>query len=138
MTIRRHTSRSTVSISSRVNSTNIPLIVSRDVLTRIDYLVIAAGGGGGWDVGGGGGAGGYLAGSISYTLGFNNDTLTTVIGAGGNGAPGPVAPTASGDGTNTILSSPAITTVTAFGGGMGGNWPGFPGRFSSSLPDCPS
>ena len=49
----------------------------------IEYLVVAGGGGGGRRLGGGGGAGGYLADTITATVGSQ---LSVTIGAGGAGA----------------------------------------------------
>jgi hypothetical protein len=47
MAIRRHTSRSTVSISNRVNSANLALTLSAFPDPTLSYLVVAGGGGGG-------------------------------------------------------------------------------------------
>jgi hypothetical protein len=83
------------------------------------YLVVAGGGGGGnsggstygtTSGGGGGGAGGLT--TSTFTLSTAN-TYTILVGAGGS---------ASGysKGINSTISGTGLTTVTAFGGGLGG------------------
>ena len=80
---------------------------------NIQYLLVGGGGGGGDGHAGGGGAGGLLASTLSVGTGI---TLTATIGAGGakgsNNNPGSV-------GADTTLTSPAITNLTANGGGFG-------------------
>jgi len=76
------------------------------------YLIVAGGGGGGnrGHASGGGGAGGLLYNS-SATFGATGNFSVTV-GAGG---------AAQASGSNSVLSGPGITTLTAIGGGRGGN-----------------
>jgi len=84
------------------------------------YLVVAGGGSGGTVHAGGGGAGGLL--TSSTTL-YSGATYIITVGAGG-------ASQTSGDsngfaGSNSVLSGTGLTTITATGGGLGGN--SFPG-----------
>ena len=80
---------------------------------NIQYLIVGGGGGGGDGHAAGGGAGGLLASTLSVGAG---NTLTAAIGGGGakgsNNNNGSV-------GANTTLTSPAITNLTANGGGFG-------------------
>jgi len=116
MAIRRHTSRSTVSISNRVNSANLALIESRPIPPYAEYLVVAGGGGGGW-YGGGGGGGGYLAGNAFLSF---ERVYTVTVGAGG--AIGPSNPGTGGNGSNSLITAaqPNAANVLAYGGGGGG------------------
>ena len=89
-----------------------------DSSLTIEYLVVA-GGGGGSDSnggGGGGGAGGMLTAS-SYSLPIG--TYTVTVGSGGAGAVG-IALGSSG--ANSSISGSGITTITATGGGRGGDY----------------
>jgi hypothetical protein len=90
----------------------------------IQYLVIAGGGAGGGSDGppaGGGGAGGYVTNTIT---GLSAGTVyTATIGAGG---PGGVYDSPPSSGSNSTLSGTGLTTVTAIGGGAGGNGRGSP------------
>lgn len=84
------------------------LVITNNVSTNIEYLVIAGGGGGasqGVDSqsgGGGGGAGGLLLG----TAVLSNGTATVTIGSGG---------AVNSDGVNTVISG--VATAVAGGGG---------------------
>lgn len=102
-------------------------------VTRIQTLIVAGGGGGGYDVAGGGGAGGllYYGGETPKTP--NGDTLTITsgsisinVGGGGAGATSITAydgaeSTGRGrNGSNSSITLPSSTVLTAIGGG-GGN-----------------
>ncbi len=103
----------TVNASDGVNTIPRAFSITSKYQIDIDYLLVGGGGSGGWDVGGGGGAGGLLTGS--RLVPFGSQTLITV---GGGGA----AITTNqerNNGGNTIAFS-----LTAFGGGAGGNWAG--------------
>jgi hypothetical protein len=93
-------------------------IVSLAVTPTVEYLVVGGGGGGGVWVGSGGGAGGLLAGTLSIT----SKSLPITVGAGGigtrdegGGGSGPYVNAEKGG--DSILS-----TLTAFGGGVGGSY----------------
>ena len=76
-------------------------------VTSVEYLVVAGGGGGGNSpdrTGGGGGAGGVLS-STTYPVTAGN-SYTVIVGAGGN--------------ANTQGSDSTFATITAKGGGRGG------------------
>jgi hypothetical protein len=77
----------------------------------IYYLCVAGGGAGGGGQGGGGGAGGYLDGSFNIV-----STLTTTITVGAGQAGRTVHGATVASGSNSSISSPAITS---FGGGRG-------------------
>jgi hypothetical protein len=138
MAIRRHTSRSTVSINNRVNSANLALTLSTFPDPTLSYLVVAGGGGGGHGTaGGGGGAGGYWFKSNLFALaptpliGFiKGAQYTVVVGGGGAGAGivplGGAGQNVNGDnGTNSsfertgTVPGAAGFLVTATGGGGG-------------------
>jgi hypothetical protein len=91
------------------------------VLTdRVDILIVAGGGaafaGYGGDSSGGGGGGGLLYGTgVTLTIG----TYVCVVGAGGTVSGSGNSQTTGVAGNSTITSS-AITTQTAVGGGCGG------------------
>jgi hypothetical protein len=84
-----------------------------------EYLVVAGGAGGGAGNAGGGGAGGFLTNygvsTISLTPG---EVYTVTVGAGGASKSPPVG---NGNaGSDSVLSGTGISTVTAIGGGYGG------------------
>jgi hypothetical protein len=81
-----------------------------------EYLIVGGGGSGGEENAGGGGGGGVLtATGLSLTGG---NTYTTTVGAGGAA----VASNANGNvGSDSILSGTGISTLTAGGGGYGGD-----------------
>src|SRR6056300_1687537 len=81
----------------------------------IDYLLVAGGGSGGNNDGGGGGAGGLLESTISSIA--IGETLT--ISIGGGGAATSVSSYSSTKGTDSTISSSAITTIRALAGGAG-------------------
>lgn len=92
----------------------------------VEYMVVGGGGGGGGVIqsppysGGGGGAGGVAYGNIS----LNGQPVAVVIGSGG--APGTFT---ANPGSNSYITSPAISgQIIGLGGGAGG-WagPGTPG-----------
>ena len=84
--------------------------------TILSYLVVAGGGAGGaTNGGGGGGAGGYLTGTLTVTPGT---TYSATVGAGGSISS---RLTAGANGSNSLLSAPSISTITAIGGGGGGS-----------------
>ena len=86
----------------------------------VRYLIVAGGGGGGTrsllsnSVGGGGGAGGLLTGVINAYVG----TFSVNIGAGGQAGQ---TSRATGNGTNSSISGPNSVSLTALGGGLGGD-----------------
>ena len=82
---------------------------------NIDYLLAAGGGGGGNNDGGGGGAGGLLESTITSIASGN--TLTITIGSGGAGAL--TGNYQAYQGSDSVISSAAITDITAIGGGAG-------------------
>ena len=75
------------------------------------YLIVAGGGRGGNVIGGGGGAGGLLTGTTTLTGGI---TFTVTVGDGETSAGSPRR------GGNSSLAGSSITTLTAIGGGEGG------------------
>jgi len=84
----------------------------------IEYLLVGGGGGGGVWVGSGGGAGGLLTGTLSLT----SKSIPITVGSGGGGTrdeggagAGPYVSAEKGG--DSILSS-----LTAFGGGVGGSY----------------
>lgn len=81
----------------------------------VEYMVIGGGGAGGGRHGGGGGAGGLVL-STNALLPANSYTMT--VGDGHGTAPQSNGASSERAGDSTI-SSPSITTVTAFGGGRG-------------------
>lgn len=82
----------------------------------IEYMIVAGGGGGGRGntgigAGGGGGAGGIVY-NPSFTVSTGSpNALSITVGAGGG---------AGSNGSDTTLSYPGPTTITAKGGGKGG------------------
>lgn len=102
-------------------------------VSKIAVLILAGGGGGGFDVAGGGGAGGLLYYGSENPKTPNGDSLTVtsgnlsvVVGGGGAGATStstPFGADATGrgvTGTDSSITLPAGTVLTAKGGG-GGN-----------------
>ena len=88
------------------------------VALSFDYLIVAGGGGGGVWVGSGGGAGGLLAGTLALT----SKSIPITVGSGGigtqdNGGAGAGPYVSAEKGGDSILS-----TLTAFGGGVGGSY----------------
>ena len=85
-------------------------------ITNGRTLVVAGGGGGGTDMGGGGGAGGLLA-STTTNIAKEEQTITV----GGGGTRGLNASTANmfegGNGGNSSISGPSITSIGGGGGG---------------------
>ena len=76
----------------------------------LEYLIVGGGGAGGAWFGGGGGAGGLISGNFA-TLGTSSYTVS--IGAGGSA-------TGTGTkGTNSTLVGDDLSTITAYGGGVG-------------------
>ena len=102
-----------------------------DVFTS---LIVAGGGAGGFQIGGGGGGGGYREIS-SIPTGGNTGGITVTVGGGGAGNNN-TAPSNGdgGDGSNSQISAPFITTYTSAGGGGGGGFApsGNPGRSGGS------
>ena len=79
----------------------------------VEVLVIAGGGGGGYRHGAGGGAGGLI-----YQQSFNiTENTTVIVGIGGSGSTSSTPNQQNGD-NSTFLS------LTAVGGGRGGQWDG--------------
>lgn len=109
-------------------------------VTKIQTLIIAGGGGGGYDVAGGGGAGGllYYGGETpktpnGETLTITAGTISITVGGGGAGATSTTTPfgadaTGRGvNGSNSSITLPSSTVLTAIGGG-GGNSRNNPNR----------
>ena len=93
-------------------------ITSIATTPTVEYLVVAGGGGGGVWVGSGGGAGGLLAGTLALT----SKSIPITVGSGGigtqdNGGAGGGPYVSAEKGGDSILS-----TLTAFGGGVGGSY----------------
>ena len=85
-----------------------------------EYLVVAGGGGGGGiTVGGGGGAGGMLTSTSSVLPG---QTITISIGQGGSGSQ--TSGVDATNGQNSTFQIASSSTITAIGGGAGGNYTG--------------
>jgi len=89
-------------------------------ITTVDVLVVAGGGASGVDNGGGGGAGGLIyrpafpvtpGGSVSYA-----------VGSGGSSGTGPYPVNSSYFDTQAQGSDSTFGSLTAKGGGAGGNW----------------
>jgi hypothetical protein len=127
MTIRRHTSRSTISINNRVNSANLNAIYSSNKTNSFELLLVAGGGGGGNNVGGGGGGAGGLLYYGTETPKIKNgnaivvpnfSTYTIVIGAGGISSPNNPG-TVFTAGGNTSISLNSTLLYNASGGGQG-------------------
>jgi hypothetical protein len=87
----------------------------------LDVLMVAGGGGGGGlTVGGGGGAGGVLASASTQT--YAAGSYTIAVGGGGTGSIN--SGTHATNGLPTTISSSGFTTLTANGGGYGGDYTG--------------
>jgi hypothetical protein len=84
----------------------------------IEYLAVAGGGGTPARIGGGGGGGGVLTGT--YASVAASTVITVTVGAGGLGRYGSADPQAGTVGGNTTIVGSGLTTVTAIGGGAGG------------------
>ena len=121
-------SKATLTAGANITITNGPgtIVIAASGLGSYvaDCLTVAGGGGGGCGGGGpvvirgsGGGAGGlieaelYLATSASYTI---------TVGAGGSGPLNNATLPSAGNGTNSSVVGSGITTLTAIGGGGGG------------------
>jgi hypothetical protein len=102
-------------------------------VSKIAVLVVAGGGGGGFDVAGGGGAGGLLYYGSENPKTPNGESLTVTSGnlsvvVGGGGAAATTTSTPFGadttgrgvNGSDSVVTLPAGTVITAKGGG-GGN-----------------
>ncbi len=90
--------------------------VRKIVIAKVEYLIVGGGGGGGncntgafWGTGGGGG-GGVLTGTTNVTT----QSYSITVGAGG--------------GSNTNGGNSVFNSLTALGGGYGGNASGLPNR----------
>jgi hypothetical protein len=82
----------------------------------VEVLVVGGGGGGGMDMGGGGGSGGVVYNkAMPVKL---NSPMTVIVGAGGNGSPGPYAsnPPPGSTGGNS-----SVGEIIAYAGGGGGS-----------------
>jgi len=82
--------------------------------TEFSSVLVAGGGGGG---SGGGGAGGVIS-STGPSLALPEGTFTITLGSGG--APTPNNSNAGSDGSDSTISTPTDTLITAYGGGGGG------------------
>jgi len=91
-----------------------------------EFLVVAGGGSGAGYVGGGGGGGGFVEGS------FNLSTGTYTIVVGGGSGPGLTSGNARGPaGKDSSITGPNLS-ITAYGGGAGGNHDSNPGGAGGS------
>jgi len=93
---------------------------------NVDILIVGGGGAGGTYIGGGGGAGGVL---YAQNVNIGVGTYSIVVGRGGLGVSGQVAPTTSQNG-----SSSKAFGIEVFGGGYGGigEWGSASGRNGGS------
>jgi len=80
-------------------------------------VLCIAGGGSGGSKGAGGGAGGMVQTSTNLSYSVNPVILTITVGPGGTASTGAIGKI----GTNSTVSCPQITTITAYGGGLGAN-----------------
>jgi hypothetical protein len=109
----------TFTINATDGANTVPRTFSiTSVALSFDYLIVAGGGGGGVWVGSGGGAGGLLAGTLALT----SKSIPITVGTGGigtqdNGGAGAGPYVSAEKGGDSILSS-----LTAFGGGVGGSY----------------
>jgi hypothetical protein len=101
-------------------------VTTGDIITSVEYLVVAGGGSGGSYFGGGGGAGGLLTTTGYITAAATNYTVT--VGAGGSGAPagsrgnqGSNSVFGRGTVTNSAATSGSITSIGGGGGAITGN-----------------
>jgi len=86
---------------------------------QVEYLVVAGGGGGGSY--GGGGAGGLLTNFPSGSLSLNTSTAYSItVGTGGAGS-GTAYSNPGNQGSDSSISGTGISTITAAGGGYGGD-----------------
>ncbi|MEY2974466.1 MAG: hypothetical protein RIR49_886, partial [Actinomycetota bacterium] len=95
-----------------------------DGITMIDYLVVGGGGGGGarpssGEASGGGGAGGMLTGD-DRDVSSAGDSLSIVVGAGGDGASSSAAQDGN-DGDDSSISGSGLSIVALGGGGGAGD-----------------
>jgi hypothetical protein len=109
-----------------------------EVLSEVEYLVVAGGGGGGLAYGGGGGAGGYRT-STSSTL-LTGSPYTVTVGAGGPGTS--INPTVKigSNGSPSVFSEitssggggGASADATPTSGGSGGGGAGLPASYGGN------
>ena len=103
---------------SAANVTTLYEEIECPAVTSDTYLVV--GGGAGSGSYGGGGAGGYLSNFNRNSIEFTTGTVYTItVGAGG--ATSSSGGSAGTNGDASVLSGSNITTITASGGGYGGN-----------------
>jgi len=114
----------TINASDGVNVIPRTFSITSKYTIPVEYLVVAAGGGSGSDVGGGGGGGGFVSGTANLT---NQNNYSITIGEGAV-----ISTTVAANGGNSVLSGTGISTITALGGGAGGQWNDFPGTNGGS------
>ena len=103
---------------SAANVTSLYEEIECPAVTSDTYLVV--GGGAGSGSYGGGGAGGYLSNFNRNSIEFTTGTVYTItVGAGGTTSSSGGSAGTNGD--SSVLSGSNITTITASGGGYGGN-----------------
>jgi mucin-19 len=103
-------------VTTLANAITLTGAVTADLDATVEYLIVGGGGGGGGGQasahgGGGGGGGGVRTGSADYTA----NSYSVTVGAGGTGG---LANTYTG----AWGGSSALGTVTALGGGYGGQY----------------
>jgi hypothetical protein len=104
----------TDSLSSEVLLSNTFLYLNSNLISNVDYLVVAGGGGGGQaggGYGGGGGAGGLKTNKVQLV---SATTYTVTVGGGGSNA-------GSQPGSLSSITAGPSTIVTTTGGSGGGN-----------------
>ncbi len=114
--------------TSSVNTSGTVIPTGVTDATSVEYLIVAGGGAAGADNDGGGGAGGVLNDTVSMTDGT---TFTLTIGEGGVGI-GTYPTGAAQNGDDSILTDSASLTLTAVGGGRGGQRGGADGQLGGS------
>ena len=119
-------------------TTEITSLPTFEVVSEVEYLVVAGGGGGGLAYGGGGGAGGYRT-STSSTL-LTGSPYTVTVGAGGPGTS--INPTVKigSNGSPSVFSEitsnggggGASADATPTSGGSGGGGAGLPASYGGN------
>ena len=121
----------TIDLSSDTNGLKMPRGTNTERPSgkhTVEYLIVAGGGATGADNDGGGGAGGVLNDSVSMPDGT---TFTLTVGEGGVGI-GTYPTGAAQNGDDSVLTDSASLTLTAVGGGRGGQRGGANGQLGGS------
>jgi hypothetical protein len=112
----------TINALDGINTVSRAFSITSQNLVSVEYLVVAGGGGGGGiTVGGGGGAGGMITGT-SNLAGSSSISISLSVGQGGTGVQ--QGGTDATNGSNSTLSFAGGSSLTAVGGGAGGNYSG--------------